>query len=48
MKAYKQITLRVPEKVHEALKKESIKKGITLNELILLKINPLKVNFQQE
>lgn len=41
----KQITLRIPEKVYEALVKEAEEKGITVNELILLRINPLTVDF---
>lgn len=36
MKAYKQITLRVPEKVHEALKKISESTGVNLTNLILV------------
>lgn len=43
----KQITLRVPEEVYEALKSEAKQKGITVNELILLKINPLDVDFSK-
>ena len=43
----KQITLRVPEDVYEALKSEATQKGITINEVILLKINPLNVDFSK-
>lgn len=41
----KQITLRMPDRVYGALREEAEEKGITVNELILLKINPLKVDF---
>ena len=41
----KQITLRIPNTVYEALKKEAEEKGVTINELILLKINPLNMDF---
>lgn len=44
----KQITLRIPDKVYEALRAEAEGKGIAINELILLKINPLDVEFQEE
>ena len=37
----KTITLRIPEEVHEALKAEAEEMGVSVNELILLKINPL-------
>lgn len=42
----KQITLRIPVRVYEALVKEAEEKGITVNELILLRINPLTVDFR--
>lgn len=42
----KQITLRIPGAVYEALKKEAETIGISVNELILLKINPLQVDFE--
>lgn len=42
----KQITLRIPERVYEALVTEAEEKGITVNELILLRINPLKTDFR--
>lgn len=38
----KQITLRIPEGIHEALKEEAEEMGVSVNELILLKINPLE------
>ena len=44
--ARKQITLRIPERVYEALVKEAEEKGITVNELIMLRINPLTVDFR--
>lgn len=34
----KQITLRLPVKLHEQLKQEAKRRGITLNELILVLI----------
>ncbi len=42
----KQITLRIPGAAYEALKKEAETIGISVNELILLKINPLQVDFE--
>ena len=42
----KQITLRIPERVYEALVTEAEEKGITVNELILLRINSLKADFR--
>lgn len=42
----KQITLRLPDKVYEALRAEAKEKGLTVNDLILLRINPLQVNFR--
>lgn len=44
----KQITLRLPEELYEALRKEAIEIGISTNELVLLKLNPLRVEFEQE
>lgn len=41
----KQITLRIPDTVYEALGKEAEGKGITVNELIMLRINPLTADF---
>lgn len=38
----KQITLRIPEEVYEALKEEAEEMGVSVNELILLKIKPLE------
>ena len=38
----KQITLRIPEELHEALKAEAEEMGVSVNELILLKIKPLE------
>lgn len=38
----KPITLRIPEEIHEALKEEAEKMGVSVNELILLKIKPLE------
>ena len=35
----KQITLRIPDKVYEALRAEAEGKGIAINELILLKVS---------
>ena len=37
-----QLTLRLPKEIYEALKEEAEAIGISVNELILLKINPLK------
>lgn len=42
----KQITLRIPVRVYEALVEEAEENGITVNELILLRINPLTVDFR--
>lgn len=42
-----QITLRIPEEVYKALEREAKEIGISVNELILLKINPIKVDFHQ-
>lgn len=42
----KQITLRLPDKVYGALSVEAKEKGLTVNELILLRISPLQVNFR--
>ena len=42
----KQITLRLPDKVYGALRAEAKEKGLTVNDLILLRINPLQVNFR--
>lgn len=42
----KQITLRIPDGIYEALRKEAEKMGIAVNELILLKLNPLEVGFR--
>lgn len=42
----KQITLRLPDKVYGALRVEAKEKGLTVNELILLRISPLQVNFR--
>ena len=42
-----QMTLRIPREVYEALEKEAREKSISINELILLKINPIQVDFQQ-
>lgn len=44
----KQISLRIPDEVYEALKKEAERMGISVTELIMLKINPLEVEFQQK
>ena len=38
----KQITLRLPDEVYGALRDESEKSGMSINEIILLRINPLK------
>ena len=38
----KQITLRIPEEIYEALKAEANEIGVSVNELILLKIKPLE------
>lgn len=43
----KQLTLRIPQEIHEALKKEAKEKNTSINKLILLKINPIKVDFRQ-
>lgn len=43
----RQITLRMPNKVYEALRMEAKEKGLTVNDLILLKISPLQVNFRE-
>ena len=37
----KQITLRLPDEVYGALREAAEKSGLSINELILLKINPL-------
>jgi len=42
-----QMTLRIPREVYEALEKEAREKNVSINELILLKINPIQVDFQQ-
>nr|DAK43036.1 MAG TPA: hypothetical protein [Caudoviricetes sp.] len=42
----RQITLRMPETVYRALKEQAEKQGIAVNDLILLKISPLQVNFR--
>lgn len=42
----RQITLRIPETVYRALKEQAEKQGIAVNDLILLKISPLQVNFR--
>lgn len=42
----RQITLRMPNKVYEALRMEAKEKGLTVNDLILLRISPLRVNFR--
>lgn len=42
----RQITLRIPEAVYRALKEQAEKQGIAVNDLILLKISPLQVNFR--
>ena len=42
----KQITLRLPDKVYGALRVEAKEKGLTVNDLILLRISPLQVNFR--
>lgn len=42
----RQITLRMPNKVYEALRMEAKEKGVTVNDLILLRISPLQVNFR--
>ena len=46
MEERKQITLRLPDKVYEALRAEAKEKGLTVNDLILLRISPLQVNFR--
>lgn len=43
----RQITLRMPEAVYRALKEQAEKQGIAVNDLILLKISPLQVNFRE-
>ena len=42
-----QLTLRIPEEIYEALEKEAREKNISVNELILLKINPIQVDYHQ-
>lgn len=42
----KQITLRIPEEVYRALKEQAKRQGIAVNDLILLKISPLQVDFK--
>lgn len=37
-----QLTLRLPKEIYEALKAQAKKTGISINELILLKLHPLK------
>ena len=41
------LTLRIPEEIYEALEKEAREKNISVNEFILLKINPIQVDFHQ-
>lgn len=43
----KQITLRIPGKVYEALKAEAVDMGVSVNELIMLKANPLDIHFDE-
>lgn len=43
----KQITLRIPGKVYEALKDEAADIGVSVNELIMLKANPLDIHFDE-
>lgn len=43
----KQITLRIPGKVYEALKDEAVDMGLSVNELIMLKANPLDIHFDE-
>lgn len=43
----KQITLRIPDKVYEALKGEAADMGLSVNELILLKVNPLGIRYDK-
>jgi len=47
VKKRKQITLRLPDKVYGALRVEAKEKGLTVNDLILLRISPLQVNFRE-
>lgn len=43
----KQTTLRIPIRVYEALQDEADAIGISINELILLKVNPLGIRFHE-
>ena len=43
----KQITLRIPIEIYKALEREAEEKSMSINELILLKLNPLQVDFHQ-
>ena len=43
-----QLTLRLPKEIYEALKEEAEAIGISVNELILLKINPLKFDCSEK
>ena len=43
-----QLTLRIPKEIYEALKEEAEAIGISVNELILLKINPLKFDCSEK
>ena len=43
-----QLTLRLPQEIYEALKEEAEAIGISVNELILLKINPLKFDCSEK
>lgn len=42
-----QMTLRIPREIYEALEKEAKYMNISINELILLRINPIQVDFHQ-
>lgn len=42
-----QKTLRIPKQVYEALEEEAVDMGVSVNELIMLKINPLSIRFDE-
>ena len=43
----KQTTLRIPIRVYEALQDEAVDMGLSVNELIMLKANPLDIRFHE-
>lgn len=41
------LTLRLPRALYEELKEEAERRGLSLHEYILVKLNPLAVEFEQ-